>query len=70
MGWRSWNCFKLEVTQPLIEAQVAALASDGPGASGSLLAAGYEDSEIRSMEREHDKACQRGLAVGQNTGAL
>ena len=35
-----------------------------------LLAAGYEDSEIRSMEREHDKACQRGLAVGQNTGAL
>ena len=35
-----------------------------------LLAAGYEDSEIRSMEREHDKARQRGLAVGQNTGAL
>ena len=35
-----------------------------------LLAAGYEDSEIRSMEREHDKARQRGLAVGQSTGAV
>eukprot|EP01051_Picozoa_sp_SAG22_P022572 SAG22_NODE_5455_length_1010_cov_1.381998_1_plen_37_part_10 len=34
MGWRSWNCFKLEVTQPLIEAQVSALALPAAGGGG------------------------------------
>ena len=41
LGWRSWNCFKLEVTQHLVEAQVSALAS-AHGSQPSLLSAGYD----------------------------
>jgi hypothetical protein len=38
-GWRSWNCFKLEVSQTIIEGQVTAVANP-LGAEPSLLALG------------------------------
>eukprot|EP01052_Picozoa_sp_SAG31_P035774 SAG31_NODE_4362_length_3311_cov_2.094645_1_plen_98_part_00 len=38
-GWRSWNCFKLEVSQKIIEGQVTAVATP-MGTEPSLLTLG------------------------------
>ena len=40
-GWRSWNCFKLQVSQDIIERQVTAVAEPF-GTEPSLLALGYD----------------------------
>ena len=49
MGWRSWNCFHADISQPQIMAQIDALALSRPlpnGSVTSLLALGFDSVGI------------------------
>ena len=46
MGWRSWNCFKLDVSQQSMLSQVDALVAPQPGSTASLRSLGFSDIGI------------------------